>query len=293
MAWFDRDPWPDPRLAGRAPVLPPDMDALLRLARAREAGPHDATLAWLEGEDDSLLRIRDTLRRDARRGALRAGPRRQSSQPRCHPAHGGWRRSVLPDDIADAAWDAGVARLCGSVIEPAARRLGDLWDRDDCTELHVTLELRRLLLALRAAVAAVHRDDPPLPPPRVLVAPAPGEAHMLTAALEAEILWQAGWATEADFPATDAALQAMVARRWFDVLALSLSPAFRREDSLHPLARSIAAARRASCNPGMIVIVGGRAFFDQAAVAAGVGADAASASAADVAALARAAIRNA
>ena len=63
---------------------------------------------------------------------------------------------------------------------------------------------------------------------------------------------------------------------WIDVLDLSLSAAFRRKDALPRLARTIAHARRASRNPALVVIVGGRAFVEAGAAGPDVGADLAS-----------------
>jgi hypothetical protein len=149
------------------------------------------------------------------------------------------------------------------LIERAARALGDLWEVDQCSEFEVTvgfcglqLALRRLGLAWRASRAQAG------PVPSVLVAPSPGEPHMLRATLDSELLWMAGWNPGYEFPATDDALQRLVANTWFDALDVSLSLAFRREHWVPRLAETIARARRASRNPRLLVFVGGRLFLD-------------------------------
>lgn len=149
------------------------------------------------------------------------------------------------------------------LIERAARVLGDLWEVDQCSEFEVAigfcglqLALRRLGLAWRAAPAQ------PGPVPSVLVAPSPGEPHMLRATLDSELLWLAGWNPGYEFPATDNALQRLVAENWFDALDVSLSLAFRREHWMPRLAETIALARRASRNPNLLVFVAGRLFID-------------------------------
>jgi len=166
--------------------------------------------------------------------------------------------------------------LYGPLFEPAARSLGDLWQGDLCSEFDVTLGLCRLQTAVRLlgadapqAAAQVHR-------PNVLIAPVPGELHHLMAALDSQWLWSAGWAPHMEFPDTDRALQDMVAASWVDVLDLSLSAAFRRGDSLPRLAETIAQARRASLNPALLVIVGGRAFVEDRTAGFHVGANLAS-----------------
>jgi hypothetical protein len=110
----------------------------------------------------------------------------------------------------------------------------------------------------------------------VLVVPQPGEPHMLCAALDAELLWQAGWAAHCEFPTSDDDLQDIVAGQWFDALDLSLSAAFRRDHWLPRMNRTIASARSASRNPALVVVAGGRVFAEKAGVAEQVGADACS-----------------
>jgi hypothetical protein len=112
-----------------------------------------------------------------------------------------------------------------------------------------------------------------LRPFAVLVAPQPGESHLLGAALDTELLGQAGWNAHAEFPATDDALKALVAGEWFDALDLSLSSALRREDAVPRLERTIATARLASRNPALVVVVGGRVFTEPGRLASSVGAD--------------------
>ena len=171
--------------------------------------------------------------------------------------------------------------LLASVFEPAARSLGDLWQADDCSEFDVTLGLCRLQTALRHICIGAARTALVLPP-AVLVVPQPGEAHMLGAALDSELLWQAGWDTHAEFPATDGALDALLAGTWFDALDLSLSAAFRREHWLPRLAETIAHARTASRNPALVVVVGGRIFGEPGGTGLRVGADASCSSSAQI-----------
>jgi hypothetical protein len=176
-----------------------------------------------------------------------------------------------------------VVSLYSTLFEPVARSLGDLWDTDDCRDYEVTLALCRLQSALRhKSIGLVPVAAQGLVPPVVLVAPQPGEPHTLAAALDAEALWQAGWNPQNESPATDEALQKLVADRWFDALDLSLSPAFRRESGLPRTAEIIAHARSASRNPALIVVVGGRMFHDHTDAGARVGADAGIPSAAQV-----------
>ena len=172
------------------------------------------------------------------------------------------------------------ARLFSSLFEPAARLLGDLWSADECSEFDVTLGLCRIQTALRDRADAA--AAPQLRLKSVLIAPQPGELHMLGAVLDAELLWRAGWSTQSEWPSTDLALKQMVAETWFDVLDLSLSPSFQREHWLPRMTETIAQARSASLNPALVIVVGGRAFVEHPEAGTTVGADGSSPSAARI-----------
>ncbi len=208
--------------------------------------------------------------------------------PLAHPRAAELARLLISVDAADAfalldilqAEAGSFGQASASVAEPAARSLGDLWASNDCTEIDVTLGLGRLQTGVHqfpVESQVLTRSGQPLR--AVLVAPQPGESHMLGAALDAEVLWRGGYDTQCEFPSTDAALNKLVAGKWFDAIDLSLSASFKREHWLPRMAKTIAAARRASLNPNVVVVVGGRVFYERHATAAGVGADSDSATA--------------
>ncbi len=156
--------------------------------------------------------------------------------------------------IAELEQGAGaIGSLAASLLEPAARSLGDLWREDFCSEFDVTLGLCRLQSAVRLLSSGSARNPAShVPRPAVLIAPEPGELHRLGAMLDSTVLQTAGWS---------------------DVLDLSLSPAFRREHDLPRVTRTIAEARRASRNPALVVVVGGRVFLEEKSAGLAVGAD--------------------
>jgi hypothetical protein len=173
------------------------------------------------------------------------------------------------------AHEGSLLPLYATLLEPAARSLGDLWQEDLCSEFDVTLGLCRMQTAVRLMGINVA-----LPPqaavlkPAVLVAPEPGELHHLAAALDSDVLQRAGWSPECAFPQDDAALQDLLSDSWFDALDLSLSTALTREHWLPRVAQTIQLARRASQNQALVVLVGGRTFVEQGDAGQGVGADA-------------------
>lgn len=167
--------------------------------------------------------------------------------------------------------------LYGTLFEPAARRLGDLWSEDICSELDVTLGLSRLQTAVRLITAKEEHIIPiDVSQPFVLIVPEPGELHRLGAALDMDVLSTAGWKPQFEYPTDDNALQDLISAQWFDVLDLSLSAAFRREHWLPRIKKTISGARRASLNPALVVLVGGRVFVEEKDALATSGADLAS-----------------
>jgi hypothetical protein len=175
--------------------------------------------------------------------------------------------------IGELLADAGPFALSGARwFEPTAQRLGDLWLDDHCNEFEVTLGLCRLQTSIRCLAARAEREHA-AGSPVALIAPQPGEVHLLGAALHAEVMWRAGWDVHAEFPSTDGALQRLVSDTWFDVLDLSLSAAFRREHWLRRMSRTIARGRSASRNPKLIVSASGRMFSESNGSEAQVGAD--------------------
>jgi hypothetical protein len=177
--------------------------------------------------------------------------------------------------------EGAIRHLYETLLEPTARRLGDLWGADLCSEFDVTLALGQLQRAVRVLNEEVMQ--PTLPKgvflPSVLIVPEPGEMHMLNSVLDSDALAACGWDPLTEFPATDEALQDLMAGTWFDALDLSLSPSFRREGWLPRVTKTIALARHASRNPALVVVVGGRIFAEDAQAGARVGADGSAATA--------------
>jgi hypothetical protein len=174
--------------------------------------------------------------------------------------------------------DGAIRHLYENLIEPTARRLGDLWGADLCSELDVSLGLSQLQRAVRVLNEEVQAPTMPkgLYLPAVLIVPEPGEAHMLNSVLDSDALSGAGWDPLLEFPENDEALQDLMAGTWFDALDLSLSPAFRRDNWLPRVTKTIALARHASRNPALVVVVAGRIFTEDQKAGAQVGADGAS-----------------
>lgn len=208
------------------------------------------------------------------------------------------RLLLAPDPQAAFARLAGLraqgqalGSLSAGLLEPAARALGDLWRSDACSELALSVALGHLQSAFRRAGARSLPADLARAPlsaaRRVLVAPPPQERHLLGSVIASEMFWHAGWSVSCEFPDSDEALGQALQAQWFDVLDLSLSSAFTREHRLPAMAASVRAARAGSLNPGLVVIVDGRMFYEHPEAFARVGADAGSANAQELVDLAQ------
>ncbi|MDF3809110.1 MULTISPECIES: cobalamin B12-binding domain-containing protein [Rhodopseudomonas] len=169
---------------------------------------------------------------------------------------------------------ASPAALFTDLFEPTARKLGDLWSDDFCSEFEVSIGLCHLQTAIRR-ISFDHLSVPlpPAQPRSALLVSQPGEPHSFCATLNSEMLRQAGWNVACEFPATDRALQDLVANASYDALNLSLSPALRREHWAPRMAETIRLARRASRNPALAVVVSGRLFSERPEACEQVGAD--------------------
>lgn len=150
------------------------------------------------------------------------------------------------------------------LVAASARLLGEHWLQDLRTFNEVTAGLG----TLQQVVHILGPSFAPSLPDRglVVLVPAPGEQHTLGLFLVAEFLRRAGWGVHVDPAMSEGELVELVRSRRVVMLGISVSTSNLKE----PLARMIAAARKASLNPDLTVMLGGSA--DLAALAAQTGA---------------------
>ncbi|WP_162273507.1 cobalamin B12-binding domain-containing protein [Ectothiorhodospira magna] len=157
------------------------------------------------------------------------------------------------------------------LLAPTARYLGELWETDQADFTEVTVGLCRLQHLLRELGSAFEAEPGHGLPgqKRVLMAPVPGEHHTFGLLMVSEFFRRAGWEVTCDPALGVTELNDLVRREWFDVVALSLSC----EPLLERAASVIRGVRRASCNPSVGILIGGRLFANNPALGAVVGAD--------------------
>ncbi len=151
--------------------------------------------------------------------------------------------------------------LLNDLLKPAAQYLGEMWERDACDFITVTLGVYRLNQILReTAGTGVDWLDAQGFESRVLLVPAPGDQHSFGAAMVADAFREGGWCVRAAPGATRGQLLRLVADEWFDVVGLSVSS----ERFLKGLPSCIRAIRAASCNPNVFIMLGGGAIMKNA-----------------------------
>jgi methanogenic corrinoid protein MtbC1 len=157
------------------------------------------------------------------------------------------------------------------LLAPAARRLGRMWEEDQCDFTVVTMGLWRLQRALHELSPAFQIDaQPPADGKRVLLAPVPGEQHTFGLHIVAEFFRRAGWeVVDGRFDTTDELID-LVRRQWFAVIGISVAC----ERWLPVLQDAVEGLRARSKNDEVSIILGGPLFLKYPELLDRTGADA-------------------
>jgi methanogenic corrinoid protein MtbC1 len=155
------------------------------------------------------------------------------------------------------------------LLEPTARRLGEMWDNDECDFVDVTLGVARLQKLL--AIFNDTHDEPALETRRhVLMAMMPGDQHRFGMTMVGKFLSAAGWRVRTEFASTAQEIVDAARRDWFAVAGVTAGS----DRHLEALPGTIVRLREQSENPAISVMVGGPMFTANPALAMEVGADA-------------------
>lgn len=156
------------------------------------------------------------------------------------------------------------------LLAPAARLLGQFWEDDRCDFVDVTMGLWRLQEVVYELSSHVPHDrQGPGEDRRALFASMPGDQHSFGTVVLDELFCRGGWMTDRMSEATTDDLLDRVREEWFDLVGLTISC----DCHIAPLPAVICGLRGASRNPELCVMVGGRVFVDNPALAGEVGAD--------------------
>jgi methanogenic corrinoid protein MtbC1 len=158
--------------------------------------------------------------------------------------------------------------LFAELLEPAAQRLGELWEADEIDFIDVTLGVARLQALLSVfnctheiAATGINRS--------VLMFTVPGEQHSFGIAMVERFLSAGGWLVSSEREASPQRLGKIVGEHWLGVAGLTLS----NRVNLEAAARSIHAIRKYSTNQAIGIMVGGPVFSTNRHLAAEIGAD--------------------
>jgi methanogenic corrinoid protein MtbC1 len=178
--------------------------------------------------------------------------------------------SLLEEVEAFIATGASVETICLGLLAPAARKPGEMWERDECDFLDVTMGLWRLQEVMREVAARAPVDFSSLALPHsALFSPMPGDHHNFGTLMLEEVFARSGWRSEALVKPERRELLDRLARQPFDLVGLTLS----RDCPSAALSNLIRAVRNVSANPHIIVLVGGRMINENPEIAMAVGAD--------------------
>jgi methanogenic corrinoid protein MtbC1 len=155
------------------------------------------------------------------------------------------------------------------LLEPTARFLGEMWDRDECDFVDVTLGVARLQKLL-----AVFNDTHTAPSldgrRQVLMAMTPGDQHYFGISMVERFLVAAGWRVQTELSGELDDIIDAARNHWFAVVGLTAGS----DRQLLVLKSTIEALRKQSMNREISVMVGGPMFTANPALAIDVGADA-------------------
>ena len=159
--------------------------------------------------------------------------------------------------------------MLNALLKPAACLMGLMWERDECDFMAVTLGVYRLDQIMKESAAvgwggAFNGFDH-----RILLMAAPGEQHHFGVDMVADGFRQGGWCVRVGHGLSRAQLLRLVRDEWFDVIGFSVSA----ERWLKGLSASVRAVRRVSCNPEMLIMVGGVAIANHPERTRFIGAD--------------------
>lgn len=164
-----------------------------------------------------------------------------------------------------------LASIYLDLLGPSARRLGEMWERDECSFTDVTIGVCRMHQVLLEYSRCFEPIDSKKSQGKcALIVPAPGEQHTFGLFLVVEFLRRAGWHCWTGSPQSMRDLHGLARKQQFDVIGLSVGA----ERNLPRLADNIRSIRERSANPELKIMLGGRVFSDQPELALQYGADA-------------------
>jgi len=147
------------------------------------------------------------------------------------------------------------------LVAPAARLLGTMWENDQIGFDQVTMGLV-LMHEIVHGMGYEYQDGPQQAGAvqRVMLASAPGSQHVLGLSIVSEFFRKGGWQVVMEISPSARELRRAVQNEWFDLIGLSIA----LETQLADLPALVVGLKKASRNPHVRVLLGGRVFHDGA-----------------------------
>lgn len=156
------------------------------------------------------------------------------------------------------------------LLAASARRLGQMWEDDECDFVEVTLGIWRLQEVMRdCALRSIAESESKGAPSSALFSPMPGDQHNFGALMLEEVFANAGWQTEVLLEPNRHELLHLLAERIFHVVGLTISCDYPSQK----ISELITAIRSVSKNPEVHVLIGGRFVNGDKTIAVKTGAD--------------------
>jgi MerR family transcriptional regulator, light-induced transcriptional regulator len=251
-------------------VIAAPLDRVRRRVATTPAEPKDQVNALIEGEIiPRLLMAHVGTEHRPKSGMFRAITPNDASHFALLPLRLE-AASLLEEVDGFIAKGATVESICLDLLAPAARKLGEMWETDECDFLDVTMGLWRLQEVMREVAVRFPIDPPGLAAPHsALFSPMPGDQHNFGTLMIEEVFARGGWRSEALVKPERRELLDRLARQPFDLLGLTLT----RDCPSSALANLIKAVRNVSANPSIMVLVGGRMINENPEIVSEIGAD--------------------
>lgn len=156
------------------------------------------------------------------------------------------------------------------LFAPSARRLGAMWDNDECSFLDVTIGLGKLQQLVRESSETYRADpDPKKLGFRALLTTARSNQHIFGLMIVEHLFRNAGW-NVLSLPAPEKpVLLDAVQHEWFGIAGISISC----NDGAPEIPALIADIRRVSLNRNILILAGGRYVVENPKEAESLGAD--------------------
>ena len=155
------------------------------------------------------------------------------------------------------------------LFAPAARRLGEMWETDECSFYEVTIGSGRIQCLMRELAAQLTNPALPGGTGRIMISLAPGEQHTLGTMIVAENLLRDGWDVHLLSSYNEEYLLDKVQETRYDCIGFSISCT----KHLNGLARDIKRIRQLSSNRDIRVIIGGPLVTKDPEIVSRIGAD--------------------